>query len=276
MRKLTMIFDLEGACRGARNVLDYLNRQKTPDFGKPKGNFGIHDISDIVKCVVFGLADQAIPFVPRANHWIDQGIASREYDWFGGSPEQHQHNLHWGRALGTWLEYNGLAVDHWIEARRYLEAWWAGGFGTRQQILRWGLDDYMALSVLGSRADSSKTGLTPLNAGIEMFERSFSTHTISLKKTLKPRQFGYALCRHYLNNEFDRADILKAGRRMLAANLTNAIKDGWLENGQSTRAAMWLMLVYWYPALHNGEILPSPVDILLKAYDDIPGVVRPF
>jgi hypothetical protein len=257
-----------------RNLDMYWNMH--PKENGPVGNYGAGDVTVYIDAVTVGYAAEALPLLHRANQRINQGLESREYEWFGGSPAQHRHNLHWGRALGAWLEDNELNTDHWNEARRYLEKWWAGGFGTRQQILRWGLDDYMALSVLGSRADGSPQGLTPLKEGIEMFERSFSTHTISLKKTLKPRQFGYALCRHYLNNEFDRADILQAGRRMLAANLTDKIKNGWLENGQSDRAAMWLMLVYWYPAFHHGEPLPSPVDVLLKAYDDIPGVVRPF
>jgi hypothetical protein len=48
---------------------------------------------------------------------------------------------------------------------------------------------------------------------------SFCT-PITRSQNRKSRQAGYALCRHYLNHEFDREEILQAGRRMLAAHLT--------------------------------------------------------
>lgn len=273
-----MVFDIESNQRGARNGLDYMRSRQEPGSDKPIGNFGISDISLVVTCNIFGLADQLPFFLTQANRWIDQGLLSREYEWFGGSPAQHQHHLYEARALGTWLEENMLATDHWNEARRFLEAWWRSEKRpwTRQEILRDGLDDYMSMAVLGGHFEDYKHGKEPFEAGIEMYEHWTGKSDVSLKKTLKPREFGYALCRHYLNHEFDREDILQAGRRMLAANLTDEIKNGWLENGQSRRAAMWLMLVYWYPAFHNGEDLPSPVDVLLKSYDDIPNVTRPF
>jgi hypothetical protein len=278
MRELMMAFNLESARRGARNGLDFSRNRPNPTGRDPIGNYGFFEISGIVECTIFGLADEALALVPRANGWIDQGLESREYEWFNSPPAQHRHNLHWGRALGTWLEDNELDEFHWNEARRYLEVWWRGPdyVFTRQEINRYGLDDYLAFSVLGGCFEDYKHGKEPFEAGIETYEYWTGKTDVSVNKALKPKDFGYALCRHYLNNEFDRADILKAGRRMLAANLTNGIKDGWLENGQSKRAAMWLMLVYWYPAFHYGEPLPSPVDVLLKAYDDMPGVVRPF
>ena len=271
-----MGFDMEGRLRGARSALEFMQSMGEPEAGKPIGNYGVFEIPGIIKCVIFGLAGQAMPFASRANRWIDQGMASKEYEWFGASPAQHGHDLHNARALGAWLEENRLATDHWNEARRFLEAWWMGGAWSPQHIRRYGLDVYMGLAVLGGRSDPSQHGLESFHAGIAMFEQTFTSRKVSFKKTLKPRELGYALCRHYLNGEFDRDEILQAGRRMLAANLTDDKKDGWLENGQSDRAAMWLMLIYWYPAFHNGETLPSPVDVLLKAYDDMPDVTRPF
>jgi hypothetical protein len=249
-----------------------------PEEGGPIGNFGASKIVSCCRFTLVGYEDDARPLIVLANGWIDQGLLSKEYEWFGGSPEQHQYHLHEARALGTWLEENELATNHWNEARRFLEAWWRNGVWTRQEIMRDGLDDYMAMAVLGGHFEDYKHGKEPFEAGIDMYEHWTGKSDVSLKKLLKPRELGYILCRHYLNNEFDRADVLAAGRKMLAANLSQPQPycDGWLENGQSLRAAMWLMLVYWYPAFHNGEELPSPVDVLLKAYDDMPDVTRPF
>ncbi len=252
----------------------------TPEKGDPIGNFGASSVSSCIGFIIAGFADEANPLIIRANQRIDQGLASKEYEWFGGSSAQHRYNLFEARALGTWLEKNELATDHWNEARRFLEAWWRSEERpwTRQEIIRDGLNDYMAMAVLGGCFEDYKHGKEPFEAGIEIYEHWIGKQDISLKKALKPRELGYALCRHYLHNEFDQADVLAAGKKMLGAKLSQPQPycDGWLENGQSITAAMWLMLIYWYPAFHNGEKLPSPVDVLLKAYDDMPDVTRPF
>lgn len=250
----------------------------TPKEGGPVGNFGIGDIRSFIEHSIVGYNREANALLPRGNQRIDQGLASSEYNRFGSPPEQHRHDLHQARGLGTWLEENELATDHWNEARRYFEAWWRSATytWTRQEIIRDGLDDYMAMAVLGGVFEDYEHGQESFEAGIDMYEHWITNPKISLKKLLKPRELGYALCRHYLHNAFDREEILQAGRRMLAAKLDNEINCGWLENGQSIRAAMWLMVVYWYPAFHNGETLPEPVEVLLKAYDDMPNVTRPF
>ena len=262
------------------NLQIYLT--KIPKSDGPAGNYGVTDVGQFIYQSIVGYANEAFPLLARANCWIDQGLASKEYERFGGV-DQHRSNLHKARALGTWLEgsefgHDELVNHHWNEARRFMEADWRGAALTRQEIIRDGLDDYMAMAVLGGIFEDYKHGKEPFEAGIDMYEHWIGKADISLKKALKPRELGYALCRHYLNNEFDRDEILQAGRAMLAARLSQPQPycDGWLENGQSLRAAMWLMLIYWYPAFHNGEELPSPVDVLLKAYDDMPDVPRPF
>ena len=270
-----MVFDIESSRRGAEFTIGYLERRDSVPEGTPIGNCGISDLGSIISAMISGYSSHVVRYIHRANQWIDQGLSSKEYERFGGE-YRHRSNLHEARALGTWLEENELATDHWNEANRFMEAAWKSAALTRQEIIRYELDDYMAISVLGGMFEDYKHGKEPFEAGIDMYEHWTGKSDVSLKKTLKPREFGYALCRHYLNNELDRDDILQAGRRMLAAHLTDDNKDGWLENGQSHRAAMWLMLVYWYPAFHNGEPLPTPVDVLLKAYDDMPGVTRPF
>ena len=244
----------------------------TPEVGDPIGNFGISDIETYLKQVIIGYGREAHPLLVRGNQRIDMALATGEV--FRPVVEQHWHYLHQSRALGNWMENSELADDHWNQSRRFFEAWWRWPERpwTRQEIIRDGLDDFMALAVLGGDAENYKYGTEPFAAGIDMFKHWNGKSEVSFKKTLKPREFGYALCRHYLNHEFDRADILLAGRRMLAANL----ESEWLSDGQTERAAMWLMIVYWYPAFHNGEELPTPVDVLLKAYDDMPNVTRPF
>lgn len=255
-------------------------RDMRPKPNGPIGNYGKSDVTAYIEQAIIGYADAAYLLLQRANSWIDEGLASNEQ--FGGA-DLHRSNLHKARALGTWLEGGGFGHDeavnyHWNEARRFMEAGWQSAALTRQDIIRYELDDYMAMAVLGGVFEDYKHGQEPFEAGIDMYEHWITNPKVSFKKTLKPRELGYALCRHYLHNEFDREEILQAGRAMLAANLSQPQPycDGWLENGQSIRAAMWLMIIHWYPAFHNGEELPNPVDVLLKAYDDMPDVTRPF
>lgn len=89
---------------------------------------------------------------------------------------------------------------------------------------------------------------------------------ISLKKVLKPREFGYALCLHRARGQFDEEELFEAGRRMLQANL----EETWIGAGQNMRAATWLKIVYW----HRDESL-TPLQVILKAYDNMPNVIRP-
>jgi len=273
-----MRIDLEVSRFGANNGLSYLISRTDPKPTDPIGNYGVHDTSSVIGCCIYGLSQSALSIIARSNDWLDRGLESQEYDKFGDSPPFHRFKLHWARALGTWLEDNATDEYHWNEACHSLEAYWRDPDQpqTPQKVIRYGLDRYMAFSVLGGCFENCKHGRVPFEAGIKTYEYWTGRSEVSLKKVLKPRELGYALCRHYLNEEFDRDEILHAGRRMLESNLTREFNGGWLNDGALLDAATWLMLIYWYPALHYGEPLLGPVDVLLKAYDDIPGVVRPF
>ena len=83
---------------------------------------------------------------------------------------------------------------------------------------------------------------------------------------LKPREFGYALCLHRARSQFEEEELFEAGRRMLQANL----EETWIGAGQNMRAATWLKIVYW----HHDESL-TPLQVILKAYDNMPNVIRP-
>lgn len=56
--------------------------------------------------------------------------------------------------------------------------------------------------------------------------------------------------------------MIAAGGRVLRDHL----ESDWLDRGQLLTAAMWLMLVHWYPAFHDGAELPDPVEVLLEAH----------
>lgn len=241
----------------------------SPKEGGPVGNFGIGNISDFLYASFFGYSEQAAPLLPLGNERIDRGLEGDEPEWFLGVPRYHYLRA---RGLGRWLANNEQDQCSFNEARRFQEEHWRTASLTRQEVVDDELDEYLPLCVLGGVKEDSKCGQMPFEAGIDLYEYYIKKEQPSLKKVLKPREFGYLLCRHYLNNEFDRSEVLEAGRRMLAKNLANA----WFDRGQYIRAAIWLMIIHWYPALHFGEALPTPVRALLQGWEDMPGIQKPF
>jgi hypothetical protein len=74
------------------------------------------------------------------------------------------------------------------------------------------------------------------------------------------------LCLHKAQGKFD-SDVLHAvGRKMLRSRL----EEKWLGTGQNIEAAMWLKIVHWH---HDPSL--SPLQTILRAYDDMPHVPRP-
>lgn len=240
-----------------------------PEPDGPIGNFGVSDVASYVIYTIMGHEPQAHPLLVRGLERIAVGVANNEWEWFRGYPKCHYLEA---QAIGNWLLTNEHDEQSFNEVRRYMEESWRRAALTRQDIIRYDLGDYLALSVVGGLLEDYRRGKDSFEAGIDMYEHYVPHRVPSINKLLKPHELGYLLCRHYLNDEFDRADLLNAGRRMLAANLA----EHWIEGGEHVKTALWLMTIHWYPAVHYGEELPLPQDILLKAWEDMPGLTRPF
>jgi hypothetical protein len=166
-------------------------------------------------------------------------------------------------AIGSWMDTGLDNEGEWDETRVYEEARWR--YEKRpwptSEIVKYGLDDYMAFAFQGGEHDIG------FEAGIDMYERWTGKTDISLSGTLKPHELGYALCLCKAGRrDFAPDDLFKAGRRMLRANL----RENWLGGGQFIRAATWLKIVYWHP----GETV-TPLQTILKAYENMPKVPRP-
>ena len=240
-------------------ALDYSLKRQVAE-GDPIGNFAISDLNSVVCAWLVGLQKPMSPVIPRSLKWIDRAIADDED--FGEDRNFHRMSLHSTKALGEWMENGWNAEGAWDNARIFAEAVWR--YEKRpwpmNEIIKYGLDDYMAFAYQGGEHNDG------FEAGIEMYERWVGVKNLSLSKTLKPREFGYALCLHQARQQFDPSDLLHAGRKMLQANLN----ENWLGAGQYCRAATWLKIVYW----HHDPLL-TPLTTILKAYDDMPNVPMP-
>jgi len=224
------------------------------------GNVAASALGEVVRAWLVGYAQQIAPVIPRANHWLDAAISRDEK--FGVDANFHRMKLQWARATGEWLETGWNAEGHWDAARVFEEAAWR--FEQRpwptNEIINSGLDDYMAFAYQGGEHNDG------FEAGVDMFERWLGPQKILLTETLKPREFGYALCLYRARQEFDAEDLFEAGKKMLRANL----ESNWLGAGQYLRAATWLKSVYDL----NDETLTS-IEVVLRAYDHMPNVPKP-
>ncbi|TCS32901.1 hypothetical protein EDC30_11912 [Paucimonas lemoignei] len=222
----------------------------------PMGNIAKNRISDVILACLIGLGTQATPIIPRCLEWLDTAISHDED--FGTSRNFHRMALHWAKALGLWINDGLNRVEIWNKVRQFDEAalMQDQNVWPKNLIAKDRLDDYMAFCYQAEQYE----------VGVAEFEKYYGLKTMSLKRTLKPREFAYILCLNKLNYKFNDATLFEAGRNMLQANL----EENWLGRGQYIRAATWLKLVHWE---HNKTLLPF--EVLLRAYDDMPNVARP-
>ena len=253
------------------------------DPAKPMGNIAAYDIHAAVSAFLVRYDQQITPILPRALEWLDKAIEGKEEERFGSLPCSHRVTLHWAKALGQWMYGKGndeaswkIAQDAQIEymrtgltkelgpdkfdykLQRFVPQETRGLPHSRGMLLTYGiLDDFMAFSFQAGQYETA----------VEEYERHLKPKVPSLKATLKPRAFAYALCLKKLGRaRLDDNDLHEAGRRMLQANL----EEEWLGQGQDTRAATWLKIVY----SHHDQTL-TPLETILKAYDDMPNVPLP-
>lgn len=254
------------------------------DEKKPMGNIADSHLEQVIKCWLLWLETEIAPVLPRTLQWLDKAIEGGEEERFGSDPNVHRRILHWAKAIGRWMHNRENDEATWKVAQDAQAQYMRTGFtkvlgqdkfdyklqrfvpqeakglpfSTRRLLTDGMLDNFMAFSFQAGQYE----------AGIEEYERHLAPKIPSLKKTLQPRQFAYALCLQKLGRaQFDNNDLLDAGRRMLQANL----QDPWLRYGDYIRAATWLKIVYW----HHDPTL-SPLKVVLRAYDNMPDVPRPY
>ncbi len=253
------------------------------DPTRPMGNFAVHDISDVIRAWLVCHEKQMAPVLPRVLQWLDKAIEGKEEERFGSLPCSHRKALHWAKALGEWMHGKRNDAVSWKIAQdaeiEYMRTGFTKVFGvdkfdyklqrfvpqeikglpysSRRLLIDGTLDDFMAFSLQAGQYDTA----------VEEYERHLKPKNPSLKATLKPRAFAYALCLKKLGRaRFGEDDLLEAGRRMLGANL----EETWLGAGQYARAATWLKIVYW-----DSDRTLTPLETILKAYDNMPNVPLP-
>lgn len=256
-----MIFDPSTLRRNAfgKGMLDFL-LNTSYDSSRPMGNVAASELQMVINGWLVGVHDEVAPVVPRCIDWLNRAIETDEK--FGPNQDLHRATLHWAKGIADWMD-TGWESGIWEGARVYEEAAWR--YEKRpwpmNEIVRYGLDDYMAFAYQAGD-DENPEGYE--NA-IQMYEHWLDKTPPSLSKVLKPREFAYALCLQKVARRYDEDELFQAGRRMLRANL----ESHWFGAGQYVRGATWLKIVYW-----NRDRSLTPLETILKAYDDMPNVKR--
>lgn len=240
------------------------------DESLPMGNFARSELGVVISAWLVGLENEVRSVLPRCVDWLEKAIKRDEQ--FGVSQNLYRRDLYWAKAIADWMD-TGWDSAEWENARIFEEAAWR--YEKRpwpmNEIIRDGLDDYMAFAYQ-TGDDATPDGMEGFENGIQMYEHWVNDTPPSLSKTLKPREYAYALCLYGCRPEIAHANgyapetLFEAGRRMLKANL----ESKWFGNGQFIRGATWLKIVYW----NRGEEL-TPLQTILKAYDNMPNVPCP-
>jgi hypothetical protein len=221
---------------------------------RPMGNVAAHLVNDILQGWLVGFGDELNPVINRALLWLEHAIVEDED--FGTSRNFHRLTLHWAAAVCKWMKTAQLDVNSWKEAREFCGLSMAEpDVYSTSQVSRDALDDFMALCILAGEYDIAK----------EEFEKYYGVKTVSLKRTLRPREFAYSLCLQQHGDETDLLMLMDAGRKVLKANL----EERWLGAGQFIRAATWLIIVHSQDCQKH-----LPRALIYKAYDDMPNVSR--
>lgn len=226
------------------------------------GNIGMSQITTVIAGWLVGMESDVAPILPQAVDWVDYAIVNGEV--FGMDVNTHLRYLCQARALGRWMLDGRPHRTDWHEALEATEASWKsdGGAWSVTTVLKQGLDDAMAFAL------QSGSEFNGPERAIELYEYyAGKGGPIPPKRIEKPREFAYALALHEVGKSlYSREDLVDAGRRMISARLA----EDWFGNGQYIRGATWLKMVYH---LHDPAL--SPLEIILQAYANMPGMPRP-
>ena len=231
---------------------------------RPMGNVAISKLAEVIELWLVGKHAEATVYLPRIIDWLDGAIARQEP--FGANQPFHLQHLYEGRALAGWMLTGEDDPQLWEQARVFCEAAWREPSRpwTRAEVLRDPLDDYMVYAAMAGAPDEI------WQDALAMYQSWLVAPEISMKKTLKLRDYSYALIQSNLGDPVQPdAVLLAVGEKILAAHLTEV----WLGRGQSSRAMAALKLIYvdrdrWSAGADHAP--PGPLEVALKTLKFLP------
>jgi hypothetical protein len=255
--------------RSGLEVIDILTRE-SPEF---RGNAALGNLQSIVYGWLVGLADRLDGPLRILAQWFEQADSANER--FADAPHFYaaMRNDAWG--LCTWMlsghadpRLHRLAVGNWElhferegkklrrGAPKVEDPWIRGIPFEAKDILHGSLADYLASCVQ----------CREFARGAALYEKVGGKTDIADARVQTDIHLGYWLCKQGSAGHIPVDACAKIGSRVLRANL----RTRWLGMGQAVRAATWLKIV----AEFAGWNLPAR-EVILRAYEFMPGVTRP-
>lgn len=220
----------------------------------PMGNYAIHLLDNIISGYLVNLKKEVEIYLPTVHQWLDFAIEKNEAFGEGNDLIFHHARLFRSKALAVWMSENLNAADYW---QKSFELWkdfdGLNNIYAKSKFKTDFLDDFLQLCVQCSQ----------YQVGIDRFEHYHGKKEISIKKKMTPREYGYVLCRNYLEPKYSQEELVEAGEQML----TKYMEEPWLRMGLYSYAAIWLKIVYW-----DNKKVSTPYETILRAYDSMPNI----
>jgi hypothetical protein len=234
--------------RERQGWLDYSLKVETefaPDTipSTAQDGYGSLTANSLIGAYWVGLSDEVRPT-------LEQVIA-----WMESRAEPSSAVYTWQRTLGLckWLSRGDDGREHFARA---IEVRWQNWRNTdgdredRQEALSQGL----AVALAGN---------VPA-LGLKLYEAVNVTRVSANQKPLL--QFGRWACDHLVRGGGRDATFVAKGAEMLRASLL----PNFFWGGDRTEPALWLKAIYW-----DSGIARTPEEAIARAYDSMPGVMRP-
>ncbi len=193
------------------------------------------DLNMAVRCILVGYDEPAKALIVRAFDWLNTAARSGEMEPLG----------HLDLALCAWLLNGEHDAENFSIYVHKME-----DFLIKEKLTR---DKLNINLTLPSYVDAGA-----YREALERFHHAGMTPPASLTRIRSEGAMSYVLCRHYLGEEYDAADIASVVTRFLKYNVNT-----WLTNGHYLRAAEWMKIAHW-----SGEAsAASAWDAVLHCYD---------
>lgn len=241
-------------------MYDFCFHKTKPENNDFLGNYGIHDIRDVLNATLVNLGDKYAPILERGINWLRYGIEHNE--GLGENHDSnilfHQTNLNESLALGLWLRDNIDDLFIWnkileLHHRSLTEE--ENPYGI-ENMATLHLNDWCLRCLMAQQYEK----------GIDMY-RQYYPAEISLKRlSYSERELAYAYCLHYAENCFLEEELFLVSKKFLTKNM----EKNWIDKGQIERATIWLKVIY-----SNQYNKLKPNQILWKAYEHMPKIEKP-
>jgi hypothetical protein len=243
----------------SKKMPEWLARYKTLDHDRVAG----HAVEEAVQAVICGLVNEGLDLARRCVPVIAGDSELSEKRQQEENREPRGYWLHsaevfrlWYLGLAQWLT-GAPATAAFREAAQNGEKMIAGAKETSSIAAKEDLDLYMQIAI---QSGDDAHVLAFYNS-----ESREAAQPLPIRQTKSIRRVCEAVCRHRQNGEFTGDEVRRA-----LDNLLKKHTEEWLTTGWSHGAATFLKVRF-----ADLDGIASPVEVLMHAYDYLPGRRRP-